>query len=83
MPTPLEAFGKRVQTVRRSAELSQEALAERSGFDRTYISLLERGLRNPSLSTICRLANGLGVEPGWLLVGVPSMPGIPISTDDS
>ena len=77
MPTPLEAFGSRVQAVRASTDLSQEALAERSGFDRTYISLLERGRRNPSLLTVCRLAGGLGVEPTQLIVGVPAVSGSP------
>ena len=81
MPTPLEAFGHRVQTVRASTDLSQEALAERSGFDRTYISLLERGRRNPSLLTVCRLAGGLGVEPTRLLVGVPAVSEDPASPD--
>ena len=73
MSTPLEAFGRQVQAVRASTDLSQEALAERSGFDRTYISLLERGRRNPSLLTVCRIAGGLGVEPTWLLMGVPAV----------
>ena len=40
-------------------KLSQEQLAIRCGFDRTYISMLERGKRNPSLLNLLRLAQGL------------------------
>jgi transcriptional regulator with XRE-family HTH domain len=47
--------------------LTQEKLAEIAGFDRTYISLLERGIRNPSLVNIFRLANALNITPDKLL----------------
>ena len=39
--------------------LSQEQLADKCAFDRTYISMLERGKRNPSLLNLLRLADGL------------------------
>jgi len=42
--------------------LSQEALAEVCNLDRTYISGIERGIRNVSLRNIEALANGLGVS---------------------
>jgi len=58
----LETFGARLRTVRGRAGISQEALAERAELDRTYISLLERGKRNPSLVCIARLAIALGVS---------------------
>lgn len=45
---------------------SQEELAERVGSDRTYISDMERGLRNPSLKTVARLAHALRVRIGNL-----------------
>jgi len=61
-PPILETFGARLRTVRTRAGISQEALAERAELDRTYISLLERGKRNPSLVCIARLADALGVS---------------------
>lgn len=41
---------------------SQERLADECGFDRTYISMLERGKRNPSLINLLKLAKGLGIS---------------------
>ena len=45
---------------------SQEELAERVGSDRTYISDIERGLRNPSLKTVAKLAFTLKAKIGVL-----------------
>ncbi len=47
---------------RQDREVSQEALAAAAGLHRTYISLLERGLRNPSLSVMQQLASALKVS---------------------
>ena len=66
----LIAFGKRLREVRLSKEISQENLALEAGFDRTYLSLLERGKRNPSLVAICRIAQILETDPHELLMGV-------------
>jgi len=55
-------FGLRLRELRSKADLSQEALAYRCGLDRTYISGLERGVRNPSLTCIFRVANGLNIQ---------------------
>ena len=52
-------FGRIVRRRREAAGVSQEALADRAGLHRTYISLLERGLRNPSLTVISKLARAL------------------------
>lgn len=46
-----------------AAGLSQEKLALECGLDRTYISLLERGLRQPTLSTVFVVAQVLNVQP--------------------
>ena len=50
--------------------LSQERLASVCGLHRTGISLLERSERDPRLSTIVRLARGLGVWPAALLENI-------------
>ena len=57
----LSSFGRRLRAVRTQSEISQEALAELAELDRTYISLLERGKRNPSLSCVAKLAKALDV----------------------
>lgn len=43
--------------------LTQEELAEASGFHRSYVSFLERGMKSPTLHTIFELAPALGVRP--------------------
>ncbi len=53
------AFADVLRQLRERAGLSQEALAAKSGLDRTYISLLERGQRQPTLKTLARLAEAL------------------------
>lgn len=62
-----KAFGEVLRNLRKKKELSQEKLALESNLDRTFISLLERGLRNPSLSTILQISEALDIEPGNLI----------------
>ena len=50
------AFGIVLRNARQAASLSQEALAHQAGLDRTYISLLERGHRQPTLCSLFRIA---------------------------
>lgn len=59
MPKPLILLGQAIRTQREQLGLSQEKLAEQCDFDRTYISMLERGKRNPSLLNLLKLAKGL------------------------
>ena len=66
----LTTFGNAARNKRQRLALSQEALAETAEFDRTYISLLERGKRNPSLTNLCRLAAALNTTPSDLLKGI-------------
>lgn len=66
-PTAAQLFGDIVRRRRQKAGMSQEALAAEAACHPTYISLVERGLRNPSLDTMLRLAKGLDC-PAWKLV---------------
>ena len=61
------AFGKVLRRRRERLEVSQEALAFTSEIHRTYISELERGLKNPSLTTIARLAAALNTKASTLI----------------
>ena len=61
------AFGGILRTARDAAELSQEQLAEKADIDRTYPSLLERGLRHPTLYMLLRLASAVDMEPGLMV----------------
>lgn len=54
-------FGKRMRKLRRMQDLTQEQLSEKSGVSSDFISQIERGLNSPSLDTIQKLADGLGV----------------------
>lgn len=58
----LKQFAQRVRTLREEQGISQEKLAERSDLHRTYIGMVERLERNPSLVCIHKIANGLGVH---------------------
>lgn len=64
------AFGQLVRTRRQEAMLSQEELAGRADLDRTYISGVERGTRNPSLVAINRISKGLRITASQLLEGL-------------
>lgn len=59
--------GRNVRQARKAAGLSQEALADSAGIDRTYVSGVERGVRNPTVTILDRLAKALGVTPADLL----------------
>lgn len=58
----LKQFAQRVRTLREAQGISQEKLAERAGLHRTYIGMVERLERNPSLVCIHKIANGLSVH---------------------
>ena len=66
----LAALGQNVRTRRETRELTQEKLAEKAGLDPTYISGIERGLRNPGIKNVARLARALGFSTAELLKGV-------------
>ena len=59
--------GRNVRAARLKAGLSQEELGFQAGLDRTYISGIERGVRNPTVLVLFELAAALGVKAGKLL----------------
>jgi transcriptional regulator with XRE-family HTH domain len=61
------AFGRVLREYRLKSTLSQEALALEAGIDRTFVSMLERGKRQPTLGTVFRLAAVLRVSPATLV----------------
>lgn len=63
----LKDFGEKLSKLRKKNNLSQSAIAEITGFDQTYISLLERGERNPSLETIEIIAKALNCKASDLV----------------
>ena len=60
--------GAAIRRHRHAAGLSQEAMAEHAGIDRSYASGLERGVRNPTVVILERVATALGVRPADLLL---------------
>lgn len=60
--TSQQKLGKKVKQLRTAAKLSQEQLGEVTGLDRTYISGIERGVRNPSFINLEKLAKAFGVS---------------------
>lgn len=54
-----QKLGKKVRQIRKESGLSQEKLGEMTGLDRTYISGIERGVRNPSIINIEKIAKAL------------------------
>ena len=70
LPRALRSFGLNVRQYREAAGLTQEKAGEKADLDPTYISGIERGVRNPSLISICRLAKALGLSVSELCEGV-------------
>jgi transcriptional regulator with XRE-family HTH domain len=68
----LVLLGLTVRQLREASGLTQEILATRAKLDITYISGIERGLRNPSLIALLQLAEGLGIKINQLVKGLDS-----------
>ena len=62
-----KAFGNRVREVRARKSLSQDDLSRATDVHSTAIGRMERGSREPRLTTILKLARGLEVKPGELI----------------
>jgi transcriptional regulator with XRE-family HTH domain len=67
---PRAILGDRVRSIRAKRGISQEQLADLADLDRTYISGVERGIRNISLLNIVKIADALEVNPSELLKGI-------------
>ena len=66
----LTRLGLNLRQYRESKKLTQEKLGERAELDATYISGIERGVRNPSILSLARIAKALGISPSELCEGV-------------
>ncbi len=62
-------LGKNLRAARERLNLTQEAVADRSGVQAGEISRIERGKRDPQVSTVEKLADAVGLKPGQLLDG--------------
>ncbi|AEW55295.1 helix-turn-helix transcriptional regulator [Bacillus cereus group sp. RP29] len=62
-----QTFGTVLQEYRLNSKMSQEELAFNSELDRTYISLLERGKRKPTINTVFALSKALKINPSQLI----------------
>lgn len=69
-PQPMDTIGPVVRERRHALGITQQALADRAHLDRTYISSIERGVRNPTLQVLGALSIGLELPRGALLDAV-------------
>ena len=63
-------FGEVLRTYRKERGLTQEELAHRAEIHRTYVSLLERNEKSPTLNVLFRICRALEVRPSQVLEGV-------------
>lgn len=71
--TTEKAFGQVLRKFRTINNLSQEKLSQECGLDRSYISLLERGLRQPTLKTILLLSKILNTTAAGIIHDVEEL----------
>ena len=72
-PGPERAFGDALREIRTEHDISQEQLALESGMDRTYVSLIERGVQSPTIRSIVKLADVLGVKPSEIILRMEAL----------
>jgi DNA-binding XRE family transcriptional regulator len=70
---PERAFGDALREIRKEHGISQEQLALDSGLDRTYVSLIERGSQSPTIRSVLKLANVLGVKPSEIIARMETL----------
>lgn len=64
---PAVAFGKVLRAIRKEAKMSQEQLALTAGIERNFVSLIERGINQPTVRIIFKLAIALNTSPSRLV----------------
>lgn len=64
---PNEAFGLVLRDLRKERGLSQELLALDAGIQRNYVSLIERGINQPTITIIFKLATALKIKPSQMI----------------
>jgi transcriptional regulator with XRE-family HTH domain len=64
---PAVAFGKVLRAVRKEAKMSQEQLALTAGVERNFVSLIERGINQPTIRVVFKLAEALKTSPASLV----------------
>ena len=65
--TPSESFGIVLRELRKKAEFTQENLAFEAGIERNYVSLIELGRNQPTISVIFKLAKALNIDPSKMI----------------
>ena len=63
-------LGEEIRKARKGAGLTQEDLAFKAGVSRNYVSLLELGEKSPTVDTLMRICNAMGVKASVLLTAV-------------
>ena len=77
--SPSAAFGVVLRELRQEKNMSQEALALEADLQRNYISLIERGVNQPTITTILKLAAALAVKPSAMVARVEEKTNLEIS----
>jgi len=67
-PSPTLAFGISLREFRKKAGFTQEELAFEAGIERNYVSLIELGRNQPSISVVFKLASALNIKPSKLII---------------
>ena len=66
MESYLKLVGENIRSARKSKGISQEALADMAGIDRSHMGYIERGKKNIRVSTLIKVAEALELSPGSL-----------------
>lgn len=72
---PAVAFGQVLRRLRKEALLSQEQLALEAGIERNFVSLIERGINQPTVRVLFKLAAALRTTPSGMLAQVENVLG--------